>query len=83
MRRRAPMHLHRQTKIKRNDVHMHLETDFKSSMKIIYLDVGRLSENCTLNLPSAIHFINKIADEFIFHIGWLAWLTEWVTVIQL
>lgn len=60
------------TETKRNDVHMHLETDFKSSMKIIYLDVGRLSENCTLNLPSAIHFINKIADKFIFHIGWLA-----------
>lgn len=82
MRRRAPMHLHRYTKIKRNDVHMHLETDFKSSMKIIYLDVGRLSENCTLNLPSAIHFINKIADEFIFHIGWLAWLAgmaDWMS----
>lgn len=77
MRRRAPIAL---AQIHRNQTERCAyapgNSDFKSSMKIIYLDVGRLSENCTLNLPSAIHFINKIADEFIFHIGWLAWLTE-------
>lgn len=81
MRRRAPIAL---AQIHRNQTERCAyapgNSDFKSSMKIIYLDVGRLSENCTLNLPSAIHFINKIADQFIFHIGWLAgWLADWMS----